>query len=51
MSKPFSFFQIKRIEDPKFIMIPIEFKDFIEFEVKRLYFITDPIKDRRVTLP
>jgi len=44
MSKPFQQFTLKKIDIPKFIMSPVELKDYIDFEVKRVYFITD-IKD------
>ena len=45
MREPFQRFDIKKINDPKFTMSPVELKDFIDFEVKRVYFITKPITD------
>ena len=33
--------QVKSIQAPNFIMHPAELKDFIDFEVKRIYYITD----------
>lgn len=41
MSRKFQQFTLKRIDTPRFIMSPVEFKDYIDFEVKRVYFITD----------
>jgi len=35
-------FELKKIETPKFIMSPVELKDYIDFEVRRIYFITQP---------
>ena len=40
--KPFQKFEIKKIDTPKFIMSPLELKDYVDFEVKRVYFITEP---------
>ena len=42
MSKQFKQFTLKKIDTPRFVMSPVEFKDHIPFEVKRLYFITQP---------
>jgi mannose-6-phosphate isomerase-like protein (cupin superfamily) len=42
MVKEFKIFELKKIETPKFIMSPAELKDYIDFPVKRLYFITKP---------
>jgi mannose-6-phosphate isomerase-like protein (cupin superfamily) len=33
--------QVKSIQAPNFIMHPAELKDFIDFEVKRVYYITN----------
>lgn len=33
--------QVKSIQAPNFIMHPAELKDFIDFDVKRVYYITD----------
>ncbi len=34
--------ELKKIQAPNFIMSPVELKDHIDFEVKRVYFITKP---------
>jgi uncharacterized cupin superfamily protein len=34
--------EIKKIQAPNFVMSPVELKDYIDFEVKRVYFITRP---------
>ena len=37
----FQQFSLKKIEVPgKFVMSPVELKDYIDFEVKRIYYIT-----------
>lgn len=33
---------LKNIQAPTFLMTPLELKDYIDFEVKRVYFIRDP---------
>lgn len=33
--------QVKSIQAPNFVMHPAELKDFIDFEVKRVYYITN----------
>jgi mannose-6-phosphate isomerase-like protein (cupin superfamily) len=42
MEKKFEIFTLKKVETPKFVMSPMELKDYIDFEVKRVYFITKP---------
>lgn len=44
MIKKFEQFFIKTIETPKspFVMSPLELADYIDFEVKRIYYITKP---------
>jgi mannose-6-phosphate isomerase-like protein (cupin superfamily) len=42
MSKSFQVFTLKQIPTERFLMNPIELKDYIDFEVKRVYFITQP---------
>ncbi len=42
MELQFKQFEIKKIQAPNFVMNPIELKDYINFEVKRVYFITKP---------
>ena len=39
--KKFKQFELKKIDTPKFIMSPVELKEYIDFDVKRIYFITD----------
>jgi len=38
----FKLYTLKNIDDPKFIMTPMELKDYIDFEVKRVYFMVHP---------
>lgn len=38
----FKLMELKNIQAPNFLMTPIELKDYIDFEVKRVYFIRDP---------
>lgn len=33
---------LKNIQAPNFLMTPLELKDYIDFDVKRVYFITTP---------
>ncbi len=35
--------EIKKIQASNFVMSPVELKDYVDFEVKRIYFITQPI--------
>lgn len=42
MEKDFRIFNLEKIDTPKFIMSPVELKNYIDFEVKRVYFITKP---------
>ena len=42
MNKPFTPYTLKDIPTPSFVMSPVELKDYIDFEVKRIYFITHP---------
>lgn len=35
-------FELKKIQAPNFIMSPVELKEHIDFEVRRVYFITKP---------
>jgi uncharacterized RmlC-like cupin family protein len=42
MLKHFQIFQLKQIPSEKFLMHPVELKDYINFDVKRIYFITKP---------
>lgn len=38
----FKVFTLKKIDTSRFVMSPVELKDYIDFEVKRVYFITKP---------
>lgn len=40
MFKQFQSFQLKKIDTAKFVMSAVELKEYIDFEVKRVYFIT-----------
>ncbi len=42
MSKGYKQFELKKIDTPRFAMSPVELKEFIDFLVKRIYFITEP---------
>jgi len=42
MEPKFRQFELNKIDAPNFVMSPIELKDYIDFEVKRVYFITEP---------
>src|SRR5579872_4202169 len=42
MQLEFKQLKINKIQAPNFIMSPAELKDFIDFEVKRVYFISQP---------
>ena len=39
--QPFKLVEIKKIQAPNFVMSPVELKEYIDFDVKRIYFITD----------
>ena len=40
--KPFELFTLKNIDAPRFLMTPLELKEYIDFEVKRIYFMLQP---------
>ena len=42
MQQIFKKLEVKKIQAPNFVMSPLEFKDFIDFEAKRIYFISNP---------
>lgn len=42
MELKFKQVEIKKIQAPNFVMSPVELKDYIDFDVKRVYFITQP---------
>ncbi|MFH2019641.1 MAG: FdtA/QdtA family cupin domain-containing protein [bacterium] len=41
-NRRFKSFTLNNISAPNFQMTPLELKDYIPFEVKRIYFISDP---------
>ncbi len=45
MQLDFKKFEVKEIQAPNFIMSPLELKNYIDFEVKRIYFISRPTGD------
>ena len=45
MAKPFQQYTLKNIQTPKSLMTPLELKDYIDFDVKRIYFISHPKSD------
>lgn len=42
MEQKFQKLVVKEIQAPNFVMSPLELKDYIDFEVKRVYFISKP---------
>jgi mannose-6-phosphate isomerase-like protein (cupin superfamily) len=45
MRPKFKKYNLKNIPTEKFTMTPLELKDYIDFEIKRVYFITEPKAD------
>jgi dTDP-4-dehydrorhamnose 3,5-epimerase-like enzyme len=45
MDRRYKVFTLKNIQAPNFTMTALELKDYIDFPVKRIYFITSPIND------
>jgi len=43
MPNPFAVYALKKVETPKFVMSPVELKEYIDFPVKRIYYITKPV--------
>lgn len=41
----YQLFNLKNIQTPNFIMTPLELKEYIDFPVKRVYFISSPTGD------
>lgn len=39
----YKIFTLNNIQAPNFLMTPLELKDYLDFEVKRVYFISKPI--------
>ena len=42
MKNTYKLFELKNIQAPNFLMTPMELKDYIDFDVKRVYFISNP---------
>ena len=42
----YQLFTLKNIPTPNFLMTPLELKEYINFEVKRVYFISRPVGDK-----
>ncbi|MEK7652049.1 MAG: FdtA/QdtA family cupin domain-containing protein [Patescibacteria group bacterium] len=42
MQLQFKQFEVKKIQAPNFAMSPLELKEYVDFEVKRVYFISHP---------
>ncbi len=43
IDRRYTIFTLKNIPAPNFLMTPLELKDYIDFTVKRVYFIKDPV--------
>ena len=43
MDRKYKVFTLKNIQAPNFLMTPLELKEYIDFEVKRVYTISNPI--------
>lgn len=43
MPENFKYFDLKKIDTSRFVMSPVELKDYIDFDVKRVYYITKPV--------
>ena len=42
MERKFQKLEVKKIDAPNFTMSPVELKDYIDFEAKRIYYISAP---------
>jgi len=42
MAKQFQLYTLKNIDAPNFMMTPLELQEYIDFEVKRVYFFSKP---------
>ena len=42
----YKLYTLNNIQAPNFVMTPLELKDYIDFDVKRVYFITDPTNEK-----
>ncbi|MFH1244345.1 MAG: FdtA/QdtA family cupin domain-containing protein [bacterium] len=45
MDRRYKLFTLKNIQAPNFLLTALELKDYIDFEVKRVYFISSPINE------
>lgn len=45
MDRRYKLFTLSNIQAPNFLMTPLELKDYIDFEVKRVYWISRPTGD------
>ncbi len=45
MHKKFQLVTLPKVNTPNFVMSPVELKDYIDFEVKRVYCISHPRRD------
>ncbi len=45
MDHKYKLFNLKNIQAPNFLMTPLELKEYFDFEVKRVYWISNPIGD------
>lgn len=47
MDRRYQVFTLKNIQAPNFMMTALELKDYLDFEVKRIYFIAQPINEMK----
>ena len=47
MNKRYQIFSLKNIPTPNFLMTPLELRDYIDFEVKRVYFVSDMTGEKK----
>lgn len=45
MDRKYKVFTLKNIQAPNFLMTPLELKEYISFDIKRVYFISSPINE------
>lgn len=43
MDRRYKLFTLKNIQAPNFLMTPLELKEYLDFEVKRVYMLSSPI--------
>ena len=46
MDRRYKLFDLKNISADNFLMTPLELKDYIDFDVKRVYFISSPQNEK-----